>query len=134
MLETTAPRKGFKMAITEIPRTAGASSRPAEGARTDAARTIVWLRGEHDLSTSAALWHTMTRAIEVAHNDLVVDLSDVEFMGAATVSVILRAAQLLRQESRSLTVRAPSRCARRVLDVCGLSGLVEADDLSRVGP
>ena len=64
-------------------------------ARRDAARTVVWLRGEHDVSTVAALSETLARAIALDDADLVVDLSDVQFMGAATVGVIVRARELL---------------------------------------
>lgn len=88
-------------------------------ARRDAARTVVRLRGEHDVSTVAALSETMARAIALDDADLVVDLSEVEFMSAATVGVIVRARELLGLRSRSLALRSPSRCARRILDLCG---------------
>jgi anti-anti-sigma factor len=55
---------------------------------------------------------------------VVVDLSGVEFMAAATVSVILGTRARLHQRSRSLTVRSPSRCARRVLELCDLADLI----------
>jgi anti-anti-sigma factor len=54
-------------------------------------RTVVWLRGEHDVSTVSALSQTMARAIALDDGDLVVDLSGVQFMDAATVGVIVRA-------------------------------------------
>ena len=94
-------------------------------ARRDAARTVVWLRGEHDVSTVAALSETMARAIARDDADLVVDLSDVQFMGAATVGVIVRARELLGLRSRSLALRSPSRCARRILDLSGHSYLLD---------
>jgi anti-anti-sigma factor len=94
-------------------------------ARRDAARTVVWLRGEHDVSTVAALSETMARAIAHDGADLVVDLSEVQFMGAATVGVIVRAREFLGLRSRSLVVRSPSRCARRILDLCGHSYLLD---------
>jgi anti-anti-sigma factor len=97
-------------------------------ARRDAARTVVWLRGEHDVSSVAALSETMARAIALDDADLVVDLSDVQFMGAATVSVLVRARELLRTRSRSLLVRSPSRCARRVLELCGDTELLDCAD------
>ena len=52
-----------------------------------AGRTVVWLRGEHDISTVDALANVLARAIAF-DDDVVVDLCDVEFMGAATVGVI----------------------------------------------
>jgi anti-anti-sigma factor len=87
-------------------------------------RTVVWLRGEHDVSTVAALSEVMARAIALDDADVVVDLSEVQFMGAATVGVIIRAREFLRLRSRFLVLRSPSECARRILDVCGHSDLL----------
>jgi len=89
----------------------------------DADRTVVWLRGEHDLSTVDELSETMARAIALDDADVVVDLSEVVFMSAATVGVIVRAREFLRLESRSLALRSPSKCAGRVVDLCGLTDL-----------
>jgi anti-anti-sigma factor len=85
--------------------------------------TVVWLRGEHDISTASALSETLNRAIAL-DCDVVADLSAVAFMDAATVSVILRTRESLHRRSRSLTVRSPSRCARRLLELCGLGDLI----------
>jgi anti-anti-sigma factor len=93
--------------------------------RRDTARTVVWLRGEHDVSTVAALSETMARAMAHDGADLVVDLSEVQFMGAATVGVIVRARELLGLRSRSLVLRSPSRCARRIFDLCGHADLLD---------
>jgi anti-anti-sigma factor len=100
-------------------------------------RTVVWLRGEHDVSTVAALSETMARAIALDDADVVVDLSEVQFMGAATVGVIIRAREFLRLRSRQLVLRSPSECARRILDVCGHSDLLDpriADATPLTGP
>jgi anti-anti-sigma factor len=78
------------------------------------------LRGEHDVSTVTALSETLARAIAADHADLVVDLSGVQFMDAATVGVIVRAREFLGARSRCLTLRSPSRCASRVLHLCGV--------------
>lgn len=86
---------------------------------------VVWLRGEHDLSTAPALSEAMAWIIAVDDADVVVDLSEVQFMGAATVGVLIRARELLRLRSRSLMVRSPSRFAQRVLELCGDTGLVD---------
>jgi anti-anti-sigma factor len=51
-------------------------------------------------------------------------LSEVEFMGASTVGVIVRAREFLHQRSRSLTVRLPSAFVRRVMDACNLNDLL----------
>ena len=94
-------------------------------AERDAHHTVVWLQGEHDISTVAALSETMARAIALDDADLVIDLNGVEFMDAATIGVIVRARDFLRQRSRSISLRSPSACARRILDVCDLSDLLD---------
>jgi anti-sigma B factor antagonist len=91
----------------------------------DADRTVVWLRGEHDVSTVTALSQTMARAIALDDGDLVIDLSSVQFMDAATVGVLIRARDFLELQSRSLALRAPSPCAARILDLCDLAELLE---------
>jgi anti-anti-sigma regulatory factor len=67
----------------------------------------------------------MAQAIALGDADLVVDLSRVELMTAATVGVLVRARELLRVRSRSLLVRSPSTRARRVLELSDLRGLLE---------
>lgn len=93
----------------------------------DADRTVVWLHGEHDIATSSALSETLSEAIALDESDLLVDLSDVSFMSAATVDVIIRARNFLRPLSRSLMLQDPSARARRVLDLCGLAHFIEHD-------
>jgi anti-sigma B factor antagonist len=91
----------------------------------DSDRTVVWLRGEHDVSTVAALSQTMARAIAIDDGDLVIDLSGVDFMDAATVGVLVRARDFLELQSRALVLRSPSTAAARVLDLCELADLRE---------
>jgi anti-anti-sigma factor len=85
---------------------------------------VVWLRGEHDVSTDAALCQALARAIALDSAGLVLDLSGVEFMGASTLGVIVRAREYLRQRSASLTVRSPSAFVQRIINVCGLDDLL----------
>lgn len=91
----------------------------------DGDRVVVWLSGEHDIATVFVLADTLARAIAVGGGDVVVDLSQVGFIGAATIDLLVRSKDLLGQQSRTLTVRSPSRRAIRLLDLCGLLGLVE---------
>ena len=86
---------------------------------------VVWLRGEHDMSTSSA--DSEVLACAIARNDwnVTVDLSDVWFMDASTIRTLVRARAFLDERSRSLTLRSPSRSAALVIRVCGLEGLVD---------
>jgi anti-anti-sigma factor len=99
-------------------------------------RTVVWLRGEQDVSTVDALSETLAEAMAIGDCDLVIDLSEVQFMGAATIGVLIRARELLQSRSRSLVLRSPSRCALRILNLCGQGDLLEprrADDTPATG-
>src|SRR6187549_558649 len=78
-------------------------------------RTVVWLGGEHDLSTVAALSDTLRRAVALDTAGLIVDLSDVQFMDASILGVIVRTRALL--SPRFLVLRSPSRYARLVLEL-----------------
>jgi anti-sigma B factor antagonist len=94
----------------------------------DATCTVVWVRGEHDLASLVALSDTLARATALDDADLVVDLSGVAFMDASTLGAIVTARNGLRIDSRTLTLRAPSARADRVLRICGLA------DPSSAGP
>jgi anti-sigma B factor antagonist len=89
-------------------------------AAADSERHVVSLCGEYDCSTVPALSATLARVIANDHADLVLDLSGVQFMDAATVGVIVRAREFLAARSRCLTLRTPSRFALRVLQSCGI--------------
>lgn len=91
----------------------------------DPVRTVVWLSGEHDIASRVHLSGTLARAAGLDDADIVIDLSGVTFMDASTVSALLEARNHLRVGSRSLFVRDPSPRARRVLDVCGLTHLID---------
>ena len=104
----------------------GAARHSAPLVSRDGDRTVVWLDGEQDIATVPVLTETLARAISVDDADVIVDLSDVTFIDAATIYELWRGRNDLRGQSRSLTLRSPPRCASRVLDVCGLTGLVES--------
>jgi anti-anti-sigma factor len=89
-------------------------------------RIVLWLGGEHDLSSQDSLSAGLARAIASVDADVVVDLSKIEFMDAGTVGVLLRARAFLLLRRRSLALRAPSGRARLVIDLCGLDDLVDA--------
>jgi anti-anti-sigma factor len=93
---------------------------------------VVCLHGDHDLATVAELSAIMAQAMAIGDTDLVVDLSRVTLLTAATVGVLVRARELLRMGSRSLLVRSPSTRARRVLELSDLRGLLEPRSV-RVG-
>ncbi len=116
-----APDRGFApvLSIVEVDRT-------IVWLDTDGDRTAVWLNGEHDSATVAFLADALARAIFVDDADVIVDLRAVTFVDAATIGVLIRGRNILRTQSRSLTLRYPQRCASIVIGICGLTDLVEA--------
>jgi len=113
------------MAQTE---TAGAAGLPlvhVTAPERGGGRTVVWLRGEHDLSSAPALSAAIASAAAAHDADIALDLGGVEFMDSTTIHVILRAKSLIESEGRALAVRDPSRFARFALGVCGLHHLIE---------
>jgi anti-anti-sigma factor len=105
---------------------------PPPGTGPETGPTIIWLRGEHDIATDADLRRTLARAIALNDAAIVVDLSKVELMSASTLGVIVAAWNDLRQQSRSLTMRAPSPHVRRVISICGLYNLLGAEERDRM--
>lgn len=127
MLQTLAACRletlcGDGMALAQdLPEVAGTTRlAPTQTVRRGDGHTLVLLAGEHDISSLFALSETLAIVIAVDDNDLIVDLSDVQFMGAETVGVLIRARNLLLSQSRSLTLRSPAPGAQRVLDLCWL--------------
>lgn len=86
-------------------------------------RTVICLCGEHDISTVDALSEVVEQAMSLDDADVELDLSDVQYMSAATIGVIVRTREWLQVRSRSLVLRSPSRIARRLCDLCGLDYL-----------
>ena len=91
-----------------------------------ARRTVVWLGGDHDVSTTTMVNAAAGRATRLDKADVVVDLSEVTFMGAATLGILLRTRRTLQAQGRVLELRAPSPAAQRLIEVFRLERLLEA--------
>jgi anti-sigma B factor antagonist len=111
------------------PRFVSASRHGTTHTGRDGDRVVVWLRGEHDIATSAELSADLARAVALDESDLVVDLSEVQFMDASTIGVVVTTRNCLLGRSRSLSLRAPASHTRRILEVCGLAELIDAAPL-----
>lgn len=97
-------------------------------------RTSLWLHGEQDIATVPLLAAALTAVVADHRGDVVVDLAMVDFIDASTVGVLVRGQRLLRFQSRNLRLRSPSRFARRVLELCGLTHLIEDGSSSTRAP
>jgi anti-anti-sigma factor len=88
-------------------------------------RTVVSLAGEHDLATAPAIAGALAEARKAGDADVVVDLSAVTFLDASTLRVFVAARNDLHEQSRELLLRSPTRSTHRLLELCGLTGLLE---------
>ena len=91
----------------------------------DAIQTVVALLGEFDAAALDSLVETSDDAIARDDSDVVVDLAEVEFIGAAWIGALVRSRAVLQTQDRELTLRSPSRVVVRLLGLCGLSYLIE---------
>ena len=104
----------------------------APGAGAEPGPTVVWLTGEHDISTDGALSQVLARAMALGATALVIDLSELGFIGASTLGTIVGAREVLRRRSGTLTVRCAPPLARRIIDICGLNDLLGAEEAGKL--
>jgi anti-anti-sigma factor len=84
----------------------------------------VTLSGEYDRTSFSAL----EAMLESAARDvpaLSVDMSEVTFLDASMIHVLMTVQSQLSDRGAHLVIRSPSRITRRVLGACGLDALVE---------
>lgn len=75
------------------------------------APAVLALQGYVEASTAQLLIDSMSAMIEWSVGDVVIDLTEVEFIDVASVRIFDQARQLLWLESRGLTFRSPSKLA-----------------------
>ncbi len=89
--------------------------------------TVVCLRRDADICTLPAIVRVLAEVTANRTGNVVVDLSETEFIDTAALRSVLRARATLASEGRDLQLRAPSRTTRRALALFGLSGIVSLD-------
>jgi anti-anti-sigma factor len=85
--------------------------------------TILTLHGDLDMATVDELRQLLDQAVAASSASIVVELGDVSFVDLVSLSSILAAADLAREEHRQLTVTGASMAVRR------LCALLNADDV-----
>lgn len=81
---------------------------------------VVSLLGEHDLATQAELEDAVAAVLET-DADVVVDLSEAEFIDSSTIHSLERARQLAAERGKRVTVQTSTQHAivERVLELTG---------------
>ena len=88
---------------------------------------VVQMRGDHDRSSVPALAAVLASAVACETANVVVDLSEVRFINAATIRVLTAAGDFMSGQGRTFAMRSPTRGARRILDLCGVGCPVEPE-------
>lgn len=123
-METTAFHDCYDVGAR--PRVVVLKGRKAVDARTrDSACTVVELRGELDAAALNQLVETFDDAITRDESDVVVDLAEVDFIGAGWIGTLVRSRARLEAQNRELVLRSPPQVIHRLLELCGLAYLIE---------
>ncbi len=85
---------------------------------------VLW--GELDDATCGILDRALQQQVGAGSRHVVLDLTDLDFIGAAGLHVLVETDRRLRCRSARLTLRGPGAFVRRLLALTGLSPLVEA--------
>jgi anti-sigma B factor antagonist len=92
----------------------------------DRPSTTVVLDGEIDIVTSPAIRRFLTAAISGGNVQLTVDMSGVTFIDAGGIDVLVAAANRARRAGGGLSLLAPSRQVRQLLDILHLNVILPA--------
>jgi anti-sigma B factor antagonist len=90
----------------------------------------VAVRGEVDINTVAQLSEALDHAVRESSGALIVDLSDVVFLGSTGLTALVRARAQLGREDRALVVVCPPGPVRRLFELVGIVDLFELFDSS----
>lgn len=85
------------------------------------------LRGEIDILSVPVLHKSLSALVEEG-GDVVVDLTEVAFIGLAGVEALCSHARCLRQRGDRLVVSSASPITRRVIDIIGVGDLLSVAD------
>jgi anti-sigma B factor antagonist len=81
------------------------------------------LAGELDSSNAQRLEAAVAPIVEQGPERVVLDLSELRFMDSAGISVLVR----LAAEVQTVEIRDPSPIVRRVIEVTGLTSVLQVD-------
>jgi len=88
----------------------------------------VRVRGEVDVYTAPQLRERLYAVVGDRVPTVVVDLAEMTFIDSTGLGVIVGTLKRLREAGGELTLRSPSRSTRKVLDITGLTRIVEVVD------
>lgn len=91
-------------------------------------RTVVIVRGALDLIEAADLREVLSRVCEADCPHVVLDLTDVTFVGSSALGVIIQARDDLDQRSRTLVIRGTSPAIRKAFEITHLDRVIDFEE------
>jgi anti-sigma B factor antagonist len=88
---------------------------------TDGQATLVRLAGDIDVYNSPRVAQGLEQLIRQGHVTIILALEKLHFIDSSGLGVLVRAAKQARDAGGQLTLRAPSRSVRKVLEITGLN-------------
>ena len=85
---------------------------------------ILRLGGELDLA-SAAEFEARLAELVASRSETVVDLSELSFMDSTGLALLIAASKQAEAGGGRLSVRAPAPPVRRMMELCGVVGLID---------
>lgn len=83
--------------------------------------TLVEVNGRVDSTNAAKLGEALNEQIDAGHNQIVLDLANVEYMSSAGLREIVAAAKKVRNLNGDLRIASPSARVKEVLELAGLN-------------
>jgi anti-anti-sigma factor len=87
---------------------------------------VIHLAGELDPHTAPRLQVEIDRLLEAGASAIILDLSRLGFVDSSGLRVLIRAHQDVTRDGGRFAVRNPSPTARRLLEITGLTDLIES--------
>ena len=94
-------------------------------ATVDGSKATVAIRGELDVYTAPKLRGRLHELLDEGVSEITLDLADLSFIDSSGLGVIVGALKRLRERDGNLVLRAPSRSTSKVLEITGLSRILD---------
>jgi anti-sigma B factor antagonist len=89
--------------------------------------TVIELSGDVDMSTAHLITELVTRVSEKHPSQVILDMTDVSFFGAAGITALLHARRTTKDSGGELLLRHPSRITMRILTTTGAAAIFPID-------
>ena len=91
----------------------------------DSSTPLIELEGEVDVYTAPQLKQQMLSLLESGNNEMVIDLTKVEYLDSTALGVLIGGLKRVRERDGNLPLICPSPRIRRVFEITGLDKIFD---------